>query len=47
MLLPWNTVCENGDADKKKPGAISALIRPVPAFGLPQPVAKSYPTVAG
>jgi len=39
--LPWNTGCEKGAADKKKPGAISALIRPVPAFGLPHPVAKS------
>ena len=38
--MPWNTGCENGAADKKKPGAISALIKPLP-FGLPHPVAKS------
>ncbi len=47
--LPCVTVTEDGEADKPKLGfdelPASALIRPAP-FGLPQPVAKSYPFVA-
>jgi len=47
--LPCATVTEDGEADKLKLGfdelPPSALIRPV-RFGLPQPVAKSYPFVA-
>ena len=48
-LLPGNTETEVGDAEIVKfdaGGPASALIRPVP-FGLPQPVAKSYPISAG
>lgn len=48
--LPWTTESEAGEAEKVKlgvPGAgARALIKPTP-FGLPRPVAKSYPTVAG
>ena len=47
--LPCATVTDVGDAERLKPGPdelpASALISPLP-FGLPQPVAKSYPTVA-
>lgn len=47
--LPCATETDAGDADRAKPGddelPASALIRPAP-FGLPQPVAKSYPVVA-
>lgn len=47
--LPCATETEAGEADRVKPGVdelpASAVIRPDP-FGLPQPVAKSYPTVA-
>lgn len=47
--LPCATVTEVGEAERLKPGPdelpASALISPLP-FGLPQPVAKSYPTVA-
>lgn len=47
--LPCATETEEGDAERLKPGLdelpASALSRPDP-FGLPQPVAKSYPTVA-
>jgi hypothetical protein len=46
---PRATVAEEGDAEMLKPGLdelpASALISPAP-FGLPQPVAKSYPVVA-
>ena len=49
-LLPCTTETEAGEAETVKLGAedapASALIRPDP-FGLPQPVAKSYPTTAG
>lgn len=46
--LPCATVTEVGEAERLKPGPDeppSALIRPLP-FGLPHPVARSYPTVA-
>lgn len=46
--LPCATETEAGEAERLKPGVeppASALIRPLP-FGLPQPVAKSYPMVA-
>lgn len=46
--LPCATVTEDGEAERLKPGPAfpaSALIRADP-FGLPQPVAKSNPTVA-
>lgn len=47
--LPSVTVTEDGEADKLKLGfaelPASAFIKPAP-FGLPQPVAKSYPFVA-
>jgi len=47
--LPCATVTDVGDAERLKPGPdelpASALISPLP-LGLPQPVAKSYPTVA-
>jgi len=47
--LPCATVTEEGEAERLKPGPdelpANALIRPDP-FGLPQPVAKSYPVVA-
>ena len=49
-LLPWTTLTDAGDAERVKLGAegipARALIRPTP-FGLPQPVAKSYPATAG
>jgi hypothetical protein len=49
-LLPCTTETETGELEIVKLGAegvpASALIRPDP-FGLPQPVAKSYPTTAG
>jgi hypothetical protein len=48
-ILPCATVTEAGEAERLKPEPdevpASALISPLP-FGLPQPVAKSYPTVA-
>lgn len=48
-LLPCTTETEPGEADRLKLGLdelpASALIRPEP-FGLPRPVAKSYPVVA-
>jgi len=48
-LLPRTTETEVGEAEMEKLGdaavPVSALIRPVP-FGLPQPVAKSYPVTA-
>lgn len=47
--LPGATETDAGEADKLNPGLdelpASAAIRPDP-FGLPQPVAKSYPVVA-
>ena len=47
--LPCATVTEVGEAERLKPEPdevpASALISPAP-FGLPQPVARSYPTVA-
>ena len=46
--LPCATETEVGEADRLNPGAggpASALIRPDP-FGLPHPVARSYPVVA-
>ena len=47
--LPCTTVSEAGDAERLKPGVdevpASELISPAP-FGLPQPVARSYPVVA-
>jgi hypothetical protein len=47
--LPCATVTDVGEAERLKLGPdevpASALIRPAP-LGLPQPVAKSYPTVA-
>lgn len=47
--LPCATETEAGEADRLKPGVdelpASAVIRAAP-FGLPQPVAKSYPLVA-
>ena len=47
--LPRVTETEPGDAKRLKPGLdevpARAFIRPEP-FGLPQPVAKSYPIVA-
>lgn len=47
--FPGPTVTDEGDADKLNPGLdelpASAAIRPAP-FGLPHPVAKSYPVVA-
>ena len=46
---PWTTETELGEAEMAKLGddevPASALIRPTP-FGLPQPVAKSYPVTA-
>jgi len=49
-LLPLTTETEAGEAETVKSGAegvpTSALIRPDP-FGLPHPVAKSYPSTAG
>ena len=46
---PCATETEDGEADKLKPGddepPTRAFSRPEP-FGLPQPVAKSYPVVA-
>src|SRR5271170_1272282 len=48
-LLPCTTETEAGEAEMAKVGLVvvgaRALIRPVP-FGLPQPVAKSYPVAA-
>src|SRR5215510_1888113 len=47
-LLPCPTETEAGEADRLKSGVgfpASALIRPDP-FGLPQPVARSYPAAA-
>lgn len=48
--LPCVTVTEPGDADKLNPGVdeppARALISALP-FGLPQPLAKSYPIVVG
>ena len=47
-LLPCTTETEAGEADRLKSAMgvpARALIRPDP-FGLPQPVAKSYPAVA-
>ena len=47
-LLPWVMVTLLGDEARVKLGVelpASALSRPLP-FGLPQPVARSYPTVA-
>lgn len=50
MLLPWGTETEPGEAEMLKSGAevtdANALTSPAP-FGLPQPVAKSYPGTAG
>ena len=46
--LPCATETEAGEAERVKlaiAGPASALIKPLP-FGLPQPVAKSYPEVA-
>ena len=47
--FPCATVTEVGEAERLKLGPeeppASAVIRPLP-LGLPQPVAKSYPTVA-
>jgi hypothetical protein len=47
--LPCTTVTEGGEAERLNPAPdelpASALISPLP-FGLPQPVAKSYPLVA-
>ena len=48
LLLPCTTETEAGAADRLKSAVgfpARALIRPDP-FGLPQPVAKSYPVVA-
>jgi hypothetical protein len=46
---PCATMAEEGDAERLKLGLVelpaSALMSPAP-FGLPQPVAKSYPVVA-
>ena len=48
-MLPWATVTEAGEAERLKPAPdeppASAVINPLP-LGLPQPVARSYPTVA-
>jgi hypothetical protein len=48
-LFPCATVTEEGEAERLKPGPdevpARAVISPLP-LGLPQPVAKSYPTVA-
>ena len=48
--LPCATETEAGEAERLKPGAgevpVRALIKAAP-FGLPQPVARSYPVVAG
>lgn len=48
--LPCTTETDEGDADRLKPGLdeelpARAVIRPAP-FGLPHPVARSYPVVA-
>ena len=47
--FPGATDTDAGEADKLKPGLdelpASAAIRPAP-FGLPHPVARSYPVVA-
>lgn len=46
--FPCEIVSDEGEAERLKPGAAGperALIRPAP-FGLPQPVARSYPVVA-
>lgn len=43
--FPGEIVSAEGEAERLKPGPERALIRPAP-FGLPQPVARSYPVVA-
>jgi hypothetical protein len=46
---PCTTLIEEGDAERLKPGVelpASALSKLNP-FGLPQPIAKSYPVLAG